>query len=344
MRSYKIIITDSNTGKVFRTYGSTMDDGTTDTGALNVELDAPVTTFADPMGDTGAAIRVWGIPLQDIEASADFNGKLLQFYGGMAKGLPLANPAQAGLLFQGQIFQCWGNWVGVNMELNFIVIAYTGTSSIPANIVLNWKTGQSLGDAIANALSTAFPKIAQNKPFNLNSGLTLGYDVIHACQTVSQLARFVKKLSADVVNGPANSMTNDGVNGFVPPNYTGVNILLGNAAFTVYDGTSVSSPKAISFLDLIGQPTWLNPFQMQFITVMRHDVVVGDYVALPPGPVTVRPQSLALFKDRPTFQGTFQVDGIRHAGNFRQNDAAGWVTVFDAHKVAQSQTTPVFGG
>lgn len=321
MRAYRIVISDPDTGAVFRSYTSLRADGTTDPAALTLELDAPVTTFADPMSDTGAAFRLWGVPLQDLQASADFNGKNFQFYGGMAKGLPLANPAQFGLLVQGQIFQGYGNWIGTAQTLDLIVLAGTGTTQNPANIVLDWKKGQSLSAAVTNTLSVAFPQYSVS--LSQVGDTALPYDVQDVRQTLSQFAGFVKQLSAAIVNGP-----NGGA-------YTGVDLVLYNGSFVLYDGTSPESPKPISFLDLVGQPTWINPFQVQVTTVMRSDIRVGDYVTLPQGLVTTQPQGLTYFKEKPTFQGTFQVDRNRHVGNSRSADATAWVTAFNVHKVSQ---------
>src|ERR1700733_6962067 len=76
----------------------------TDPGALNVEMDINQAPANEPQG--AAYVRVWGIPLATIAQSSNFNGKSIAVYGGMSSGLPLANPAQQGLLVQGLIQQC----------------------------------------------------------------------------------------------------------------------------------------------------------------------------------------------------------------------------------------------
>jgi hypothetical protein len=91
-------------------------------------------------------------------------------------------------------------------------------------------------------------------------------------------------------------------------------------------------------LDFIGQPTWLDPFNVQATFVMRWDLFVSDFITLPKGQnvqANFSPQNLGQFKNNTTFQGTFQIDGIRHAGNFRQADATGWVTTVNAHLATQ---------
>jgi hypothetical protein len=83
------------------TYTS-FNNGVTNPAALQVELDIPVAPFASP-ASTGAFVKIWGIPLDDIRQSKDLRFKGIKVFGGFQKGLPLANPAQAGLLVQGYI-------------------------------------------------------------------------------------------------------------------------------------------------------------------------------------------------------------------------------------------------
>jgi hypothetical protein len=137
---------------------------------------------------------------------------------------------------------------------------------------------------------------------------------------LAQFARHIKTTTQAIIGG----------------NYPGVDIVFRNGVFTAYDGTTIPSPTStdILFTDLIGQPTYLNPYEVQAIVVMRGDLHVGGYIKLPPGPVITAPQGNAYFKDKPTFQGVFQINRMRHAGNFRQSDATSWVTVLDLGKVS----------
>ena len=64
-------------------------------------------------------------------------------------------------------------------------------------------------------------------------------------------------------------------------------ITLQEKAFNVYDGSAQATPTLIDFNDLIGQPTWIGPGQMQFNCVMRADLTVGAYVKMPPAQVAV---------------------------------------------------------
>ena len=96
-------------------------------GALNVELEIYQGVGHVPTGNS--MVRVWGISIEDIGQGAVFGGQNVVVQGGMGVGLPLANPAQAGLLITGTAWQVFGNWQGTVMTLDVILIA--GTNLAP---------------------------------------------------------------------------------------------------------------------------------------------------------------------------------------------------------------------
>lgn len=328
MRYYRIELTNSVTGKPLidaarQPIGPyTSFDAKTGNvpGALNVEMDIPVFTFDAPVG--AAYLKIWGVGLQSLAFSSQLNPDFTKnvfttckVYGGMQKGLPLANPKQAGLLLSGTVMQAFGNWQGTQQTLDLIVNADFGSAQNPRNIVLNWGPHQQLGAALAQALTVAFPgKTVVN---NIGANLTLPYDPqAGAYQTVGQLATYAKAVSQSIMGGQ----------------YAGVKILATEKGFLLFDGsgTGAANPKQISFQDLIGQPVWLDLATINFKTVMRYDLAVGDYIKMPNAQQTNTAQSMSQFRDRATFQGVFLVTGVRHMGHFRQKSADSWVTSFDA--------------
>lgn len=312
MRFYNIVITDPVSGAQLRQYTSLDSAGDTQLGALNVELDCPIYQYAIPMGND--AVRVWGIPLEEIKSASAYNNKIMRVYAGMAKGLPLANPKQQGLILEGMIQQCFGNWVGTDMTLDFVIQYGIGGSPLnPKNIVLNWKAGQTLGDAIKAALAVAAPTIACTTTGS--SQLVLDHDQPHTASNMMQLAEWVHQVSKSIMGG----------------SYPGLAIVSKNGQFYIYDDTSPTTPKPIAFQDLIGQPAWLAPNLIQFKTAMRGDINTSDYITLPAGQVTTTAQSYSQFRNGSIMQGTFMVELVRHVGNFRQPDGASWVTIFNAH-------------
>lgn len=322
MRYYKIDIGDG--ALVYESFVN----GQNDPGALLVELDVPVTTFTQPFGL--AYITIWGISLKTIGQASDLNNKKIKVYAGMQKGLPLANPKQAGLIVQGYVLQAFGNWIGTTQNLCFNIAGGdgpngTGSNAAPKNIVVNWKTGQPLGTAIAATLSTAFPGIKQS--INIGSNLVLPNDEVGPFNTLEQLATYVKSMS---------KMINK------DPNYVGVDISLINDEIKVYDGnvdgapTAPKQPTQIAFTDLIGQPTWIGPQMIQTKTVMRADLAVGDPIKLPKSQATTTSASLSQYRQNSVFQGQFQIATIHHVGNSRQPDANAWITTIDAFPTKQA--------
>lgn len=306
MRFYKIDV-----GGGARVYES-MVGGRTAPGALDVYIDVPVAPYATPVG--GSIVRVWGIPLQHISQASDLNGKSIEVRGGMAKGLPLANPAQAGLLARGSVLAAFGNWIDVAMTLDLILAPPTGSPAKPANIVHNWRKGTQLSAAISSALSTAFPTLKPNVA--ISDKLVLQEDSVGFYQSLEQYAEVVRAISRKIIAGDA---------------YQGVSIVPNGDRLDVYDGSKPATTRKIEFRDLIGQPTWIGLNEIQFKTAMRADVAVGDQVTLPPGALaTTTSQSASQFRTRSAFQGTFTVQMVRHVGQYRQADAASWNTTFNA--------------
>lgn len=331
MRYYSIVISDPTSGEVVKpkslvglksdaTYTSYVN-GANLPGALNVELDIPVYDLATPVSN--AWVRIWGVALEDIGQANDLAGKKIEVYGGMKKGLPLAKESQSGLILSGFILKPWGNWISTDQTLDLIVAADLGTNSAPKNIVHNWKKGTPLSDAISSTLSTAFPKYTSK--IGISPKLVLSEDDVGYYSTAAQYARYVFDVSRSIVGG----------------DYQGVKVRLTETEFSVYDGTTEKAPVAIAFEDLIGQPTWIDPQTVQFKTAMRSDLSVGDFITFPKGaPTTSSAASAIPFGDnrkaKSIFQGTFYIAEERHLGNFRQPDAASWVTVFNASAIPSS--------
>ena len=320
--------------------------GATDPGALNIELDIISAPGAVPGGDAGARLQVWGIPLTTISQSSNFAGKSIQVYGGMSKGLPLANPAQQGLLVQGLIQQAWGNWIGTNQTLDFIITAgqnapgtaatataagksmtQSGGASItpmtPLNLIFNWPAGTPLSQAIQQTFQTALPGFTVNA--NISSKLVRNRNVNGFYQNIIQFSDFLQKISVDIMASQPYGGTG----------YRGVQVGLDGGTIKVFDNSQTpSNVTAIAFNDLIGQPTWRAGNIVQATCVMRGDLRLDSVVSLPQTQVTIA-GSLGMPQQRDTsiFKGNFHMSQLRHVGNYKQPDAHAWVTVLDLYPV-----------
>ena len=313
MRAYFIRITKPGTSDVLVQYTSFKPDGSTNGAALKVEFDIPAFAYGDPAGN--AYLKISGVNYSDIVAANNLNDADITVYGGMAKGLPLANPSQAGVLFKGSVFQCFGNWQGNQTSLELICYAKKGTTADPVNLAYLWKKGSTLQDAVTQALKIAYPGSAVTGGYD--SALVYPEDQPFAYQTLNQFAKFVVDTSKTIIT---------------TPNYIGAQIVQKPGGFFLFDGTIAPAGKPISFLDLIGQPTWIDAGTMQFRTVLRADLNVGDIVVMPKGSNVINTaNSFTRYRDTTAFQGSFTIKNIRHLGDSRQNSAEAWITVVDTY-------------
>lgn len=303
-----------------------MPGGMYDPGSLNVQIDAFAAPFGIPAANTNATITIEGVSFSNLLQSANYAGMNIQISAGMKAGLPLVNPSQAGVILKGQIYQSFGNWVGTDMNLNFILIPGGNTFANPGNFVLNWPANTPLADAIATMLNTAYPAY----PRDMKIGTYVNdYPVLHHVNTLGKMSEWIKQRT--------KSATSPGVD----------IILLPTSSLLVTDQTTKPSAVQLAFTDLIGQPQWLggdsnSAFLLQWTTVMRADIQVGSIVKMPKGlpyaPGAVTTTALAnpynQLKLATAFQGDFIVQSVRYVGNFRDSEGASWATVFKAYAAA----------
>ena len=247
--------------------------------------------------------------------AAPSNGAQIKVFGGMAKGLPLANPAQQGPLVVGSIIQAFGNWVGTEQYVSLILTQPTGTQEDPKNIILNWQAGQPLSTALTNTLNTAFPGIPVR--MNISPKLVQQHTEAGYHYSLGQLNDVALRLSKAIIKAP---------------NYQGVAIFHNGTNITVSDGTTKPAPKMIAFQDMIGQPTWIGLNTIQVKLVMRGDLAIGDVIKIPPSLVTTQGQTQQNLNPSffSTFSGSFMISDMHHYGNFRQPPADSWNTTINA--------------
>jgi len=311
MRYYDLTITPDGSATPFRHWTS-HPNGTFDPGALDIELDMPLTAYATPVG--GQVVTIHGVPLEDLTQAQQFTGMTLTLYGGMKAGLPLANPSQSGLLIKGFILQSYGNWEGTEMTLDLVVYPSKYTINDAGNFILNWKAHQPLDQALRAALSIAYPGIPID--INIGSNLVNNFDEIGFYPTLEDFSRVI----GDITENDFKQR---------------VEIAMWGGKIFIYDSTHKPTPIQINFTDLIGQPTWIRPNTMQMKTVMRADLQISAKISMPKGfqnlPGFVRTEQASLpssMKYQSAFQNDFQIVELRHIGHFRSHDSADWCTVF----------------
>jgi hypothetical protein len=349
MRYYAITIGGSVGGQ-----WSTIVNGQNDPGALNIEFD--ITDMPNGQLSKGW-LKIYGITPYTISQSVYYTGSQIQLYAGFSPGLFLANQQvpHAGKIMDGQIWPCWGNWVGNELSIEFSVILGgnmgPGGPTNPINIIHNMQPGQTLASAIKNTLSTAFP--GSNIAVNISQNLKLNYPDYSFHQGLEQYADYIKKLSHDLMGTPSTT------------GYQGVRISAQGTNMNVGDGTILGNVVPIQYYDLVGQPTWIGANEVQIRTLLRSDIVtIGNsgttQVTLPqntlmniagsgqnsfiPGAPQWAVQSGI---NALNFQGTFIVTSVRHIGNFRQPTGEAWITLINCtpnFSAAQYDAGAVIGG
>jgi hypothetical protein len=350
MRYYEIEITDP-TGKAdplkFTSwvenpaFPGSIFGSRSDLGALNVNFDFQVVPYSTPRG--ASMVEIWGIDLETISQANNLNNRSIKISAGFKPGLPLATYAsqyQSGPILLGFILQAYGNWIGTNMTLNLVISPGspptttttaataaqtsstttarppTGTLNQPINGNFSMPAGVKVSTAVRNFLSAALPSFTITS-ININPDFSLSYPQAGVYLTLNQFNEWINRFSRGIVGG----------------NYGGINIRIeqGNQ-IVVYDNNGLPNNIELSFVDLIGQPTWIAPFTIQFKCPMRADLQVGYTVTMPPGFYNILPNQpggpgIMPNRSRTAQQGKTIITELRHVGNFRQPDANSWVTV-----------------
>ena len=332
MRYYDIRILNTDNSEVKRWTTETPSGGN-NPAALKVYLDIPANNMNSPAGIP--IVRIWGISYKDLVFTSNIVGKRIVVRGGMSKGLPLANPDQQAILTSGLVFKAFGNWQGNEITLDIIITPNATTNSQPANIVFNWPYNNpnlapygpvppniSFTQAVTSSLQNAYKGYEVTGSFS--DLLTPIQSSISYYRTLHSFAYYVYQLS---------------LSRSTIPNYLGANIYIRGKTFVLYDGTKqlTAAPKQISFLDFIGNPTWLELNVMQFKVVMRGDLEIGMQIQLPQRSNALNTvQSFSSFKDEITFQGIWTISKIRHVGQSRATGADNWVTIVDCTPLVPS--------
>jgi hypothetical protein len=302
-----------------------------DPNALDIELDLQIAPASQLLG---GYIKIYGISPNLISQSANFTGCQVGIYGGFTNGLPLANqqlPHQ-GLLCNALVFPSTSAWTGTELSLTFFLKPTQGNAggpTKPINIIHNMPKGTPLGQAIQQALNTAFPSAGVN--IKISPNLTLNYDDKGYYQSLEQYMDYVKTLSHSILGTPDKT------------GYQGVMADSSKGPFNIFDATQPDTPIQINFQDLIGQPCWIDVNKIQFKVALRSDISPNNIVKLPPNILTTSTASGALtFQpglvfnqyqpgNQLLFQGQYTVTAVRHMGRFRSPNAeSDWVTVIEA--------------
>ena len=281
---------------------------------------------------------------------------------------------------------------GITGDINSLITAFNsftggGWMQTPLNLIHNMMPNMPLEGVLQQTLSAAFPnaKIVSL----IQAGLKLTYQDSGFYQSLAQYSGYINALSKSIVTGGNGSIgalagaiggavggdvgsAISSVGGAVSKiaggnqnNYPGVNIYAVKDKIILHDGTSILSNVNLNFWDLIGQPTWVSPGKISFMTPMRHDIYPPIMVMLPndtlqyvnPDPSnTYNGQDQTKYLARSlatTFQGPCQVDTVQVVGDSRHPAGESWALAVTANltgstgtaaTVGNDQATPNLGG
>jgi hypothetical protein len=194
----------------------------------------------------------------------------------------------------------------------------------PLNLMHNLQPGQELASAIEETLRRAFPH--SGLWIGIASGLTRPEQDSATFQNMEQYSSHIHDMSVSMKGST---------------NYLGVMMSGYDNTIRVYDATHVFQTHDVEWLDLIGQPSWIDPATLGIKTVLRGDVHVSDLVKLDPNTMTTG--ILAEFGSPPqkttiSVGGFFLVVRVYHIGDFRNPDGSNWSTMI--HAVPMSLVMP----
>ena len=317
MRYFDIVITDSK-GTALDRWRSHDENGTVKDGFLRVEINAQVSVQSQASSNT--SVKIWGVPLKYLSQKYNMNGMKMEVYGGMAKGLPIANEAQRGLLFRGEIIRTYPMWENTSICINFIAIAYAKTKRIDdKSFIFKWSKGQKLSDAIKQT----FLDIS-SIDIRISDQLVNNFDEIAHFSTIQDFGRYIKQRSKSLL---------------ILNNYTGVDFAFENEKLIFTDNTVQQTKKAkiIDFKDFIGQPTWQHVVNIDVRLVMRGDLMINDVVNLPDRLNAIyNPEHLGFNqRDLLSFTGDWIINTIQHVGDSRNLSGDAWVTMLNLTKTSK---------
>jgi len=312
-RYFDVAIFDTQ-NKLVERFRSHDDQSRPKDGALMIEISAAVTLHAN--AGEGTVVTIYGLSRKYLQQQFNLNGFRIEVYGGMAKGLPLANPAQRGLLFVGNVQE-----TTPMLEMGNVILVLSVTAnainprSKPVNLFFKLKKGEKLENGIKNL----FPNEKLN--ISISDRLIVDYDIDKHFTVFDDFARYVFELSKHIIKDTE---------------YKGVNASHKKDGIIFLDFSKPSKKIIkIDFKDLIGQPTFRDLYTIDARFVMRGDLSLGDTIQFPDKmnvqfgqgtfPLNTRQQA--------TFKGNFTVLDLHHIGNSRASSGDSWVTLVTAGKL-----------
>jgi hypothetical protein len=190
--------------------------------------------------------------------------------------------------------------------------------SQPLNIIHNMIPNMQMSQAIQQTLSKVFPQA--NLDIRISPMLKLAYQDAGMYQSIEQVSQLWRKLSQSILGSTK---------------YPGVHLASIDNTIRVLDFSQPFSNQPISYMELVGQPTWIGPFTINVKIVLRGGLNVGDDITLPDTLVGFGGTD-SMVPGQPdqrthvSLPGTYRIMKILHVGDLRNPDGANWTTNIEA--------------
>lgn len=327
MRYYDLTITDSKGNPLSdrsHTPLSPLSGGQSTSGmshALNIVFDIFSTSLDITNG--GSVLTVYGLPMDVITQDVNLFGGKVSLVAGFSGGLPLERAEQHGMILQGDIWNCTGNWQGVNQALSFIInpgVLFDDNNS-PLRITMDGKRGEKLSDILKRVLSRAYPR--HQLEIQIRDTLVLPEDWTDTYTRPTQLAAILRSASKGIITEKT---------------YRGVSLIMDRERIRIHDDLGRFGEKEIQASEIIGQPTWINWSTLSIKTPLRGDLMCGDIIRLPASIINGSssllsvnsPESYAWNRSSLAFNGEFQICSVRHVGDYYNASGEAWATIIEA--------------
>ena len=194
----------------------------------------------------------------------------------------------------------------------------TNPLSQPLNIVHNMMPNMQMSQAIQQTLSKVFPQA--NLDIRISPMLKLAYQDAGMYQSIEQVSQLWRKLSQSILGSTK---------------YPGVHLASIDNTIRVLDFSQPFSNQPISYMELVGQPTWIGPYTISVKIVLRGGLNVGDDITLPDTLVGFGGAD-SMVPGQPdqrthvSLPGTYRIMKILHIGDLRNPDGANWTTNIEA--------------
>jgi hypothetical protein len=208
-----------------------------------------------------------------------------------------------------------------------------GTSGLslisPLNLIHNLMPKMPLSSAIQQTLSKAFKGAGVN--VKILDALRLGYQDAGMYQSLEQYAQYVHKLSNSIA----------GTN-----RYMGVHMSSYSNNIDVWDGTKSILQGTVSYVDLIGQPTWVDYMKVSVKCMIRGDLHIASEFTLPDGIVALTSEAIlpgvsSQQRTNLSLPGKYWITKVLHIGDYRNPDGNAWSTNYEA--VYEGTAGGIFG-